>query len=109
VVSASHAFYLKFRVTPEETQGKLLYTLGNGQWDIPRLHELLETVLPKDTAFENIDVEHNFPGIGHRTMLLNARRIPGEAGTTQLILLAVEDITPPGTPGKMSKSGRKTG
>ena len=50
VVSASRAFYQKFRVTPEETLGKVLYTLGNGQWDIPRLHELLETVLPKDTV-----------------------------------------------------------
>ena len=74
-------------------------TLGDRQWDIPRLHELLETVLPKDTAFENFEVEHDFPGIGHRTMLLNARRIPGEAGTTQLILLAMEDITPLGKAG----------
>ena len=94
VVSASRAFYQTFGVTPEETQGQVLYALGNRQWDIPRLHELLETVLPKDTTFENVDVEHDFPGIGHRTMLLNARRIPGEAGTTQLILLAIEDITP---------------
>jgi PAS domain S-box-containing protein len=93
VVSASRAFYQTFGGTPEMTQGRVLYELGERQWDIPRLRELLETVLPKDMAFENFEVEQDFPGIGHRTMLLNARRIPGEAGTTQLILLAIEDIT----------------
>jgi len=93
VVSASRAFYRTFDVTPEETQGLMLYALGDGQWDIPDLHELLETVLPGKTSFENFEVEHDFPGIGQRKMLLNARRVPGEAGTTQHILLAIEDIT----------------
>ena len=93
VVSASRAFYHTFGLIPEETQERSLYELGNRQWDIPRLRELLETVLPKDTSFENFRIEHNFSGIGHRTLLLNARRIPGDAGTTQLILLAMEDIT----------------
>jgi len=93
VVSASRAFYETFGVTKEETQGQVLYELGNNQWDIPRLHELLETVLPKDKSFENFEVGHDFPGIGQRKMLLNARQIPGEAGTTQLILLAIEDVT----------------
>jgi two-component system CheB/CheR fusion protein len=101
VVSASKAFYKKFGVTPEATQGKVLYELGNNQWDIPRLKELLETVLPEDKSFENVEIEHDFPGIGHRTMLLNARRISGDEGTTQLILLAIEDISPQGrTAGK---------
>jgi len=93
VILASRAFYDTFGVTPEATQGQVLYTLGNRQWDIPILHELLETVLPENTSFENFEIEHVFPGIGQRIMLLNARRIPGEAGTTQLILLAIEDIT----------------
>ena len=93
VVSASRAFYRTFGVTTEETQGLMLYALGDGQWDIPDLHELLETVLPGKTSFENFEVEHDFPGIGQRKMLLNARRVPGEAGTTQHILLAIEDIT----------------
>jgi two-component system CheB/CheR fusion protein len=99
VISASRAFYQTFRVTHEETQGQVLYALGNGQWDIPRLHDLLETVLPKDKTFENYEVEHDFPGIGPRTMRLNARRVPAEAGTKELILLAVEDVTPNDTPG----------
>ena len=107
VVSASRAFYQKFQVTPEETQGHVLYELGNNQWDIPRLHELLENVLPKKTSFENFEVGHNFPVIGQKKMLLNARRIPGEAGSTQMILLAIEDITAPGTPGTTRKPGRK--
>jgi two-component system CheB/CheR fusion protein len=93
VVTASRAFYQTFGLTPEEVLGRSLYALGDGQWDIPRLRELLETVLPKDTVFDNFRVEHNFPGIGHRILLLNARRITGGARTAQLILLALEDIT----------------
>ena len=100
VVSASRAFYQKFHVAPEETVGRVLYMLGDRQWDIPKLHKLLETVLPKDTSFENVRIEHAFPGIGHRTMRLNARRISNNAGTTQLILLAIEDITPQGSAGE---------
>jgi len=107
VVSASRAFYKKFGVTPEATKGKVLYELGNHQWDIPRLKELLETVLPKDTSFENVEIEHDFPGIGHRTMLLNARRISGDEGTTQLILLAIEDISPQGSAGGKGKPVRR--
>ncbi len=107
VVSASKAFYKKFSVTPEATQGKLLYELGDNQWDIPRLRDLLETVLPKDTSFENVEIEHDFPGIGHKTMLLNARRISGAEGTTQLILLAIEDITPQGSTAGKGKPVRR--
>ena len=96
VVSASRAFYTTFKVTQEATQGKVLYELGNSQWDIPRLHELLENVLPKNRSFENFTVEHNFPGIGQKKMLLNAREIIGEAGAPHLILLAMEGIPLPG-------------
>ena len=91
VISASRAFYRMFKVIPEETEGRTLFTLGGGEWDIAKLHLLLETVLPKNSAFENFSVEHDFPGIGRKSLLLNARRICGEAGATQLILLALEE------------------
>jgi len=93
VISASRAFYTTFEVSPEATIGKVLYTLGDNQWDISQLHEMLETVLPDSTSFDNFEIEHDFPGIGHRNMLLNARRILSETGTTELILLVIEDIT----------------
>ncbi|MDO9550089.1 MAG: chemotaxis protein CheB [Methanoregula sp.] len=104
VVSASRAFYESFKVTPEETRGRVLYTLGDRQWDIPRLHELLETVLPKDTAFENFIIEHDFPTLGHRVMRLNARRVSGDVDATQFILLAIEDVSHTVTMGKSQKS-----
>jgi two-component system CheB/CheR fusion protein len=98
VISANDSFYSKFNVRKEETEGKLLYTLGNNQWDIPKLRELLEKVLPKNQQFENYLVEHEFPDIGSKEMLLNARKIPekviGRKKIGQgLILLAIEDIT----------------
>jgi len=93
VVTASHSFYQTFKVKPEETVGRLLYALGNRQWNIPKLRQLLEEILPKNTAFDDFEVENNFQSIGHRTMLLNARRIYREANKTQMILLAIEDIT----------------
>ena len=96
VVSASTAFYQTFEVKPEDTQGKTLFTLGNNQWDIPRLHDLLENVLPKNQSFDNFLVEHNFPGIGQKKMLLNAREIIGQKGIPHLILLAMEVIAPVG-------------
>jgi hypothetical protein len=73
--------------------GRVLYTLGNGQWDIPDLRKLMETVLPEHASFENYKVEHDFPAIGHRVMLLNARRIIPKGGGNDLILLAIEDAT----------------
>jgi light-regulated signal transduction histidine kinase (bacteriophytochrome) len=73
--------------------GQLIYDLGNKQWDIPKLRELLETILPQKTAFDNYEVEHNFVTIGKRTMLLNARQIEQRIGKERIILLAIEDIT----------------
>ncbi|MGA9621058.1 chemotaxis protein CheB [Methanoregula sp.] len=93
VVSASGSFYTTFRTSAVETIGKNLFELGNHQWNIPKLRELLETVLPQKTSFENIEVDHVFPGIGRRKMLLNGRRIMSDRGESRLILLAIEDIT----------------
>jgi diguanylate cyclase (GGDEF)-like protein/PAS domain S-box-containing protein len=93
VVSVSRSFYEVFKVKPEETVGQLIYDLGNKQWDIPKLRELLETILPEKTTFDNYEVEHNFPDLGKRTMLLNARQIQRARGKERSILLAIEDIT----------------
>ena len=93
VVSVSRAFYDFFRVKPEETVGQLIYDLGNKQWDIPKLRELLETILPQKATFDNYEVEHNFATIGRRVMLLNARQIQRAFGKERIILLAIEDIT----------------
>jgi len=90
VVSASRSFYQRFHVAPEETVGRLLYDLGNRQWDIPALRELLETVLPRHRSFDAFPVEHEFPAIGRCRMLVSARRVVGTTGETQLILLAIE-------------------
>jgi two-component system CheB/CheR fusion protein len=93
VVSASRSFYEVFRVKPEETVGQLIYDLGNKQWDIPKLRELLETILPQKATFDNYEVEHDFADIGRRIMLLNARQIKRVSGKERIILLAIEDIT----------------
>lgn len=93
VVSASRSFYTFFKVKPDETVGQLIYDLGNKQWDIPKLRELLETILPEKTTFDDYEVEHDFATIGRRTMLLNARKIKQAWGKEQIILLAIEDIT----------------
>jgi len=93
VVTVSRSFYEFFKVRPEETVGQLIYDLGNKQWDIPRLRELLETILPHETTFDDYEVEHDFASIGKRTMLLNARQIQRKSGKERIILLAIEDIT----------------
>jgi len=93
VVFANRAFYQTFQVTPKDTEGKLIYDLGNRQWDIPELRELLEKILPENTSFDNYRVEYDFEFIGKRVMLLNARRIYHNNHITRLILLAIEDIT----------------
>ena len=93
VVTVSRSFYEFFKVKPEETVGHLVYDLGNKQWDIPKLRELLETILPQKATFDNYEVEHDFADIGRRTMLLNARQIQRGSGKERVILLAIEDIT----------------
>jgi PAS domain S-box-containing protein len=93
IISANRSFYKTFKVRPGETEGQLLYDLGNRQWDIPKLRELLEEILPKDTTFDNFEVEHEFKIIGRRVMHLNARRIHRKTKETHLILLAIEDVT----------------
>lgn len=92
VKSANPAFYRAFRESPAQTEGRLFYDLGNRQWDIPRLRELLTRVIPKDGVVDDFEVEHEFPQIGHRKMLLNARRINQGPGRQELILLGFEDV-----------------
>ncbi|MGB8077870.1 MAG: CheR family methyltransferase, partial [Gallionella sp.] len=91
VVTASRSFYHYFQTVAEDTVGLLIYELGNRQWDIAALRELLEAILPRNQSFENYVVEHDFPAIGHRKLLLNARRIAGEPDSKQIILLAMEE------------------
>lgn len=93
VVSASHSFYQTFGVSPGETVGSSFYDIGNRQWNIPKLRELLEYVLPKQTKIENIEMEHKIPSLGCRKIIMNARNIPGKEGKTQFILLAMKDVT----------------
>jgi len=93
IISANRSFYQTFHVRREETEGRLIYELGGHQWDIPRLRELLETIIPVNTDFHDVEVEQEFPTIGRKTMLLNARRLERRSGEPWLILLAIEDIT----------------
>jgi transcriptional regulator with GAF, ATPase, and Fis domain len=93
VVTANPSFYQTFNVKLDETEGVLIYDLGNRQWDIPELRQLLEDILPQNTSFHDFEVEHNFETIGRKIMRLNARRIYDEGHQTQLILLAIEDVT----------------
>jgi two-component system, cell cycle sensor histidine kinase and response regulator CckA len=93
VMSVNRSFCQTFEVTPEETEGRLIYELGDFQWDIPALRELLEDILPRKTTFDNFEVEHDFKKIGRRIMLLNARRIYRPTNQIELILLAIEDVT----------------
>jgi len=92
VVSANRPFYQYFQVTAADTVGRKIYDLGNGQWNVPALRELLETVLPRDQAVEEYVVEQDFPIIGHHRISLNARRIVGKASEPSLILLTTEAI-----------------
>lgn len=93
VMSANKSFYKTFKVKKEETEGRLIYELGDHQWDIPALRKFLGDILIKGDYFENFKVCHEFPVIGKRKMLLNARRITYEGVDSQMILLAIEDIT----------------
>ncbi len=92
VRSGNRAFYQAFQVSAEETENQLIYELGNGQWDIPSLRTLLEDIVPKSSVFNDFELEHTFPVIGRRVMLLNARKL--EAGHHgELLVLAMEDVT----------------
>lgn len=93
ILSANRTFYSFFQVQQEDTEGKEVYELGNGQWNIPKLKILLEDILPKNTFFEDFKVEHDFPKIGHKIMILNARRIYKDGQNKPIMLLAMEDIT----------------
>ncbi|WP_440949786.1 chemotaxis protein CheB [Methanosphaerula subterraneus] len=93
IVSGNHSFFETFRVSPGEVEGRELYTLGDGQWDIPELRQLLEKILPENAAFDDLRVAHVFPTIGRRILLLNARRIITTGVDKELILLAFEDVT----------------
>jgi two-component sensor histidine kinase len=93
VVAASRSFYETFKVDPGQTQGRSLYSLGDGQWNIPALRLLLETVIPERTAMDGFEVSHDFPGVGPRTMLLNARKVIFDTSADIAILLAFTDVT----------------
>jgi len=92
VRSANRAFYQAFHVSPQETEDRLIYELGNGQWDIPALRTLLEDIVPQSSVFNDFELEHDFPTIGWKVMLLNARKLrPGDH--TEFLVLAMEDVT----------------
>lgn len=93
VVVASRSFYRAFNVTRQETEGRFLFELGNGQWNNPSLRKLLEEIIPRHTTIEEYEVEHNFPTIGPRRMLLNARKIFYEGNNSTSLLVAIEDVT----------------
>jgi len=93
VISVNHSFYQTFKVTPEDTKGKLIYDLGNCQWNISKLRVLLEEIIPRNKEFHDFEVDHEFPTIGRKIMLLNARQIFSKEIGTEMILLAIEDIT----------------
>ena len=93
VIRTNEAFYKTFRVAPADTEKKLIYELGSRQWDIPALRELLEKVLPENTQVRDFVVDHEFPGIGRKKMLLNARTIVKQGAQARTILLAIENVT----------------
>ena len=93
ILSANRVFYETFQVAPEETEGRFIFDVDNHQWDIPALRKLLEEIIPQNTHFNNFEVDHTFPRIGRKRVLLNARRIYREGKGTDRILLAFEDST----------------
>jgi hypothetical protein len=98
VVAANESFYRSFQVEKRDTEGKVVYDLGNGQWNIPALRKLLEDILPQNTFFKDFEVTHEFPFIGKKVMMLNARQIHSEDEITSkifppIIFLAIEDVT----------------
>lgn len=98
VLIANEPFYQTFQVEPADTEKRVVYKLGNGQWDIPALRKLLEDILPQNTFFKGFEVMHKFPFIGNKIMILNARQIHFKEGVASelfppIILLAIEDVT----------------
>jgi PAS domain S-box-containing protein len=93
VISANHSLYQTFQVSPEDTKGKLIYDLGNRQWNISKLRVLLQEIISRDKQFQNFEVEHEFPTIGRKIMLLNARQVYSRGIGAHMILLAIEDVT----------------
>src|SRR5437868_2597582 len=93
VLIASRSFYRAFQVTKQETEGRALFELGNGQWNIASLRERLGRIIPEHATIEGFEVEHDFPTIGRRTMLLNARKVFYESNNSTSLLVAIEDVT----------------
>ncbi len=97
VMAANESFYRTFQVEQKNTEGEVVYELGNGQWDIPDLRKLLEDILPKNTFFKGFEVTHEFPTIGRKIMILNARQIHPKEKVSEIfppiILLSIEDVT----------------
>lgn len=98
VMAANESFYRTFQVEAKDTERSVVYELGNGQWDIPALRKLLDDILPKNTFFKGFEVNHEFPLIGKKVMILNARQIHFEKKSASglfppIILLAIEDVT----------------
>jgi two-component sensor histidine kinase len=93
VLAASRSFYLTFEVTQDETEDRPLCELGDRQWDIPGLRMHLETIVPEHDVMDAYEVDREFPKIGHRTMLLNARKVFYQGNSQPTMLLGIEDIT----------------
>ena len=93
VMVASRSFYRKFNVAPEETEGRLLHELGNGQWNIPSLRKILEDIISHGATIEEFEIEHGFPVIGRRIMLLNARKLFYEGSNSPTLLVGIDDVT----------------
>jgi chemotaxis protein methyltransferase CheR len=98
VMAANDSFYRTFQVEPKNTESKIVYELGDGQWDIPELRKLIEDILPKNTFFKGFQVAHEFPSIGRKVMILNARQIHVKEDMVSeifppIIMLAMEDVT----------------
>jgi len=98
VIVANEFFYRMFQVEAKSTKNKIVYELGDGQWDIPALRKLLEDILPRNTFFKGFEVAHDFPLVGPKVMILNGRQIHFNKGKTlgefpSIILLAMEDVT----------------
>ena len=90
---ANRSFCRTFAVATEDTVGRKLYELGSGQWDIPKLRAALETIVSGHTTIEAFEVDHVFPSIGRRVMVLNARKVHRPGNNTHQVLLAIEDVT----------------